>query len=230
MSVLLSAHRFCHRHCVPSQGESSATSLQSRLSCCIYSQICFLFPGRQILFKWLTWRKATALEYSRQEGCPVEWGGWPNTPHYCSQFLPEREVRGHRHLWRPVHLLRHRGTEQHRPRLPVFRQFSRFHQVSFSFSMFISALNITLKSTWGPPEGGIKLDVKSPASNLCLERTRYHRHNLTNNKMTCVIKQGELDGFCLLPELTDFSDFKWLSNPSVWPEGLVFIHEIQRLC
>lgn len=29
MSVLLSAHRFCHSHCVPSQGESSDASLQS---------------------------------------------------------------------------------------------------------------------------------------------------------------------------------------------------------
>lgn len=30
--------------------------------------------------------------------------------------------------------------------------------------------------------------------------------------------------------MTDFSDFKWLPHPPVWPEGLVFIHEIQRLC
>lgn len=29
MSVLLSAHRFCHSHCVPSQGELTNTSLQS---------------------------------------------------------------------------------------------------------------------------------------------------------------------------------------------------------
>lgn len=42
------------------------------------------FAGWQVLFKWLSGWKATALEHSRQEGGAVERGGRTNTPHHCS--------------------------------------------------------------------------------------------------------------------------------------------------
>ncbi len=48
----------------------------------------------------------------------------------------------------------------------------RFNQMYYYCLSFCSAWNTTLKSMWGPREAGTKLDAKSLALNLFLERTR----------------------------------------------------------
>lgn len=117
VSLLLSAHWFCHSHCFSSQSKSPCTTSLSTNHTFISfaSRAVFIdFPcslGRQILFERLSRWKTTTLEHSRQKGGTVEWGGWTNAPHYCCQLLSKREVRCHWHLRWPLHLLWHRGIQ-----------------------------------------------------------------------------------------------------------------------
>lgn len=135
--------------------------------------------GRQILSERLPGRQAQAVEHPRQEGGAVERGGRPDAAHHRRKLLPEREVRRHRHVRRPLHLLRHGGTEPplvQPPNLllpPSLLELKTVCVFFFLFSLMSSGWNTTLRSTWGPPGAGTELDARLLELSLYPERIRF---------------------------------------------------------
>lgn len=51
-----------------------------------------IFTGWSLLYIWCTWWQDKALEYTWQEGCPVEWSRGSTKPYNSCKLLPGNRI------------------------------------------------------------------------------------------------------------------------------------------